>query len=134
MDWPAHLGGPNCDPRPTIMLLVFLNEVFIQTLMKKDEFLTKDNIAVYTEFILLRMNYISAWKQTVNERVHDQSTDPPKEKQFFAKETWINLRMCICGFFAFAKYIFDKDISSEPICMLYSTSSTIEAVFSQVLY
>ena len=133
VDWPAHLGGPNKDPRPTIMLLVFLNEVFIQTLMKKDEYLTRDNIVVYADFIRHRMNYLSEWKRTVNERVYDMSKHPPRDKQFFAKETWINLRMCICGFFAFAKYTFDKDICSEPINMLFSTSSTIEAAFAQVL-
>jgi hypothetical protein len=130
--WPAEVS----DVRPTLRVLVFLNEVFTETLLHKEEKLTAANIESLIIWLKHRMQFMADWKAVVNDRREHPPANanqlPPILQQFLSPDTWINMRMCISGFLEFNRYFLTFIDPNATIPMLFSTSSAIEVVFSQL--
>ena len=73
--------------------------------------------------------WFSEWREDTKEY---SSKTPSKGNPFFlSPETYVNLRLRICGFFAFAEMTL-KIESVAYVPMLYSNTSEIEASFSDI--
>ena len=113
---------------------MFVNEVFFETLLHKEEYLIASNVDMHIQWIKPRIDFMAQWKSNVNARRDNPPVDadrqPPISTQFIAPETWINMRMCITGWFEFAKYFLNNVNVKAMFPMLFITSSCIEVVFS----
>jgi hypothetical protein len=90
--------------------------------------------------ILSLLQYFSDWEAEVSRRALFAETGDDKiaiKKEFLAKETWINLRVCLLGFYGYAKAILKKATECGPtetrlftINYLAGNQSSLESVFS----
>jgi hypothetical protein len=130
--WPANNG---VDPRPTIRYLVFLTEIFTETLLNAEEYFTAENIASVIVWVRHRMKFMENWKTAVEHRRSNppinQHVLPDINTQFLAPETWMNMRACVTGFLTFASTM-TAMIPNARIPALISTSSSLECVFAQL--
>lgn len=100
--------------------------------MNKEEQLTAENIDIYEQHAKKLMSYFEEWRTSQLDR--KKSGDRHWNKSFLAHQTYKNLRMSVCGFFHFARYmveevfIDDEELNYTPI--LSSTQSSLEGRFS----
>ena len=108
-------------------------------LLNKTENLNEDNIDDRERYVKFYLDYYHKWKESTITRkvVGDKGR---WQKQFLAKETWINLRIAIRGFFGYARQIlpliqshFSSNSNVQNLAfvpVLHSNTSSIEGWFS----
>ena len=79
--------------------------MFTDMLMSKGEKFTEGNHKIYMEFLQWLMTYFRDWKLAQLERRKAGLPRKVWEPSFLAPETWRNVRVAVCGFTHFAKYL-----------------------------
>jgi len=96
--------------------------IFNENLMNAKLSLSMDNIDEREGKVRQSMEYFQEWKRDA-----DQSQN---NKAFLSMITYSNLRICVAGFFAYARLVLHSGVEFVP--MLHSNTSILEALFSLV--
>ena len=100
--------------------------------MNKGERLSAGNIDIYEKHVQSLLSYFETWKiaQMRRKRRGDRDWNP----SFFAHQTYRNIRMSMCQFIHFSRYmveiVFADDDELSYIPMLASNQSSLEGRFS----
>ena len=89
----------------TMEYLAVHEAMFTDMLMSKGEKFTEGNHKIYMEFLQWLMTYFRDWKLAQLERRKAGLPRKVWEPSFLAPETWRNVRVAVCGFTHFAKYL-----------------------------
>jgi len=106
----------------TIEYCTHVGIIFNETLMNKELYLCRDNIGKKERLLQDSLKYFEDWKQAT-----DSSGN---SKAFMSMITYSDLRICVCGFFAYSHLVLNMGMAFVP--MLHSNTSILEALFSQV--
>ena len=108
--------------------MLHVSIIFIENFMNKNENLTKTSINTKKEILRQSLQYFSSWHQYIALKVGGMKAN---EKKFISSITYNNLRMMVCGFFAYADLLLHA-VNNPPafVPFLHSNQSTIEASFS----
>lgn len=97
-----------------------IHEIFNETLMNRELHICNENVDGFEEFLKKRLDYFAKWKSAMVGNGNNN---------FIAPETWINLRMTVCGFIEYARQVVTK-FPHIYVPMLHSNTSVLEAMFS----
>ena len=79
-----------------------------------------------------RLAYFGRWRARQLEREKDEENTLPHVESFLSKETYLNLRVGICGFVALSRYMVENDSTDLYIPVLFSNSSVCESFFASI--
>ena len=104
--------------------------------MNKEERLTSGNINIYEEHAKYCVSIFETWKLAQLKR--KKQGDKHWNKSFLAHQTYKKLRISVCGFFHFARYmaetVFFEDGELSYVPMLASNQSSLEGRFSSLCH
>ena len=110
------------------MFICHINDLFNSILLNKGVRITRENIDEVEAFLKKKLAYFAAWSRTLQERKDNEQ--PHWDRTGFSKVTMRNLRVSVCGFIEFAKYILKKCPEYSYVAALACSSSSIESFFS----
>jgi hypothetical protein len=110
--------------------------VYLDFFMNRTKKLTRENID-HTELIIKKsFEFFERWRLdqlSERDRQHSLSSRAKTwEKRFLSHVTYLNMRIGICGFFVYSRYMLEASSTTKFIPFLHSNSSIIEALFSQI--
>jgi hypothetical protein len=109
---------------------IWTSKLFIDNLMNKEMKLTIATIDEVQNDLREGLNYFSSW-YSYCEAQRSMSDKKEDNKMFLSKITYNNMRVGIVGFLAYARLVLQLECV-HYVPMLHSSSSTIEAAFSQI--
>ena len=131
-------GAQQGDVMPNLLSdlesLVYMGHIealFHDFILNKREKLTAGNIDTYEKHAKDLLQYFGDWKASQLKRRDLRDSD--WEKSFMAPQTYKNLRICVGGFFHFARYLLNEVFPGEEgltfIAMLSANQSFLEGKF-----
>ena len=116
----------------SIEYLAVVNGLFNELLMKKQESFTSGNLEAYKKFLQDEMDYFDKWRQAQLRR--RENGDPNWERSCMDRVTYRNLRIALCGFYYFAKYLLEmlpgRIDGFDYVPMQLNNSTPLEGKFS----
>ena len=117
----------------SLVYMGHIEALFHDFILNRREKLTAGNIDTYEKHAKDLLQYFGDWKISQLKRRKLGNSD--WEKSFMAPQTYKNLRLCVGGFFHFARYMLNEVFPGEEngltyIPMLSANQSLLEGKFS----
>jgi hypothetical protein len=98
--------------------------------MNRQQRVTRDNVDQLEGAIRRRLVFFEKWR--VDQLQKRAAKSSKWEKSFLSHVTYLNMRIGLCGFFTYARYLLKESLTTTFVPFLHSNTSIIEALFSQI--